>query len=317
MTAAPSVDALDPIVQELLHATKRFFFPAARDQTPKQIRTTLSQYVDSIWSDIPSEPVAHIEDRTIPNGSHSVPIRLYTPTDPRAIVMYFHGGGYVAGSIDTHDRMTRRLANGTNSQVVSVDYRLAPEHPYPAGPDDCLAATAWVADQHPGIPLLVAGDSAGGTMAITVTLRARDLGTLPIAGQVLIYPAVDVTASTDSMQRYATGFGLTRADMQYYYDAYLPDMSVRIADPYADPHLRTDLRRLPPALITTAGFDPLSDEGATYASRLVRCGVPVTYLPEPTLVHGYLELAAAVPAAEQARERVVQAINVMLAGKAF
>ncbi len=222
------------------------------------------------------------------------------------------GGGYVAGSIDTHDRMTRRLANGAGARVVSVGYRLAPEHPYPAGPDDCLAATVWSADRFAGAPVLVAGDSAGGTMAIAVTLRARDTGGLRIAGQALIYPAIDPSGSTESRQRFATGYGLTQADMQYYSDVYLPDPHIRTDDPCADLYHRYDLQDLPPALVTTAGFDPLLDEGAKYAARLIQSGVPVTYQPEPSLVHGYIDLVAVVSAASVARDHIIAWIDRMI-----
>ena len=314
----PVLEVLDPTLAGLLAASNGEIFPPASEQSPDELRHNVEAYVQTLWTGIPLEPVAAIQDLVIPSGTHDVPVRIYTPPNPRATIVYFHGGGYVAGSIDTHDRMTRRLANGAHARVVSVDYRLAPEHPYPAGLDDCMTATQWSADQFNGTPVLVAGDSAGGTLSIAVTLRTRDTGGPSIAGQVLIYPAIDHSGSTESRQRFASGYGLTQADMQYYSDVYLPDMRIRADDPYADLFGRHDLHDLPPALVTTAGFDPLRDEGAEYATRLIQSGVSTTYRPEPSLVHGYIDLvpidlAALVPAANEARNHIIDWIDRMIA----
>ncbi len=309
---APALEALDPTLAALLAASSGQIFPPARNQSPEQLRKNVDAYVESLCAGIPPESVADVEDLFIPGGAHEVPVRIYTPPNPRATIVYFHGGGYVAGSIDTHDRMTRRLANGARARVVSVDYRLAPEHPYPAGPDDCMTATVWSADRFTGDPLVVAGDSAGGTMTIAVTLMARDTRGPKIDAQVLIYPAIDPSGSTESRRRFATGYGLTQADMQYYSDVYLPDPHIRTDNPYADLYRRHDLHDLPPALVTTAGFDPLLDEGAEYAARLIRSGVPVTYQPAPSLVHGYIDLVAVVPQANVAREYIISWIDHMI-----
>ena len=300
----------------MLAASNGQVFPPARDQTPRQLRKSLSDYVATLWAGIAQEPVHTVEDRVLQHETQKIPVRIYTPPTPRATIVYFHGGGYVAGDLDTHDPMSRRLANGASARVVSVGYRLAPEHPYPAGVDDCLAATTWSAQQYPQLPLLVGGDSAGGTMAIAVTLRARDDHGPDIDGQALIYPAIDASGSTHSRQQFSTGYGLTQADMQYYADAYFPDPQIRINDPYADLFRRNDLHHLPPALITTAGFDPLLDEGAEYAARLIRAGVPVTYQPEPNLVHGYIDLAGIVPVAHAARHRIIGWADQLITGLA-
>ncbi|MBB5870026.1 acetyl esterase [Allocatelliglobosispora scoriae] len=247
--------------------------------------------------------VASVVDQVIP-GPQRIPVRIYRPLGAAAtglpVVTYLHGGGFVMCDLDTHDNACRAVAAGLPAIVVSVDYRLAPEHPFPAGPDDAYAATCWVADQAAswgGDParLIVAGDSAGGALAAATCLRARDLGGPPISAQLLIYPVTDCLAPRldvgDSL--------LTSAHMRWYTEQYL----ARPADaehPYASPLRAPDLTGLPPAVIVTAEHDPLRVEGEAFADALRQAGVAVVEHHIPGLFHGLFGLGALVPVARQA-----------------
>ncbi|MEQ4716595.1 alpha/beta hydrolase [Nonomuraea sp. B19D2] len=241
-----------------------------------------------------------------------VPVRVYRPlgvTGPTAPgVVFLHGGGWVIGDLDTHDMHARALAVAADAVVVSVDYRRAPEHPYPVPLDDCWAVTEHVA-QHAttlGIDptqLAVAGDSAGGNLAAAVALRARDAA-VPLRAQLLVYPVTDPTMSTTSYTTYANDHYLTADAMRWFIDAYLPDPAARTL-PLAAPLHAPDLAGLPPAIVVTAEYDPLRDEGAAYADRLRKAGVPTTEIGVPT-VHGFLEFVHEIPAALRARDNILR-----------
>jgi len=241
------------------------------------------------------------EDLTIagPAGD-ALPLRVYRPDPgPEAgsgagpappVVTYFHGGGWVLGGLDSHDRLCRELASQSGAVLVAVDYRLAPEHPFPAGLDDCLAATRWVAAHAAdlgadGSRLAVAGDSSGASLAAGVAAAARDLGGPPLALQALAYPALDPSMSTASYAQNADDPFLSRAEMESYWSLYLGGAA---PGPLAAPALATSLAGLPPAYLVLAGRDVLRDEGAAYAERLGEAGVPVQVRRREEMVHGFL-----------------------------
>jgi len=219
-------------------------------------------------------------------------LRLYRPVKSEKLpaLVYFHGGGWTIGDIDTHDVLCRQLAAGARCVVVSVDYRLAPEYPFPAAVDDCFAATRYVADNAAKLnigSIAVGGDSAGGNLAAAVSLLARDAGGPAIAFQLLIYPATDQRLATASHQRNAQGYLLTRDAIDYFRRAYLPDEK-DWTDWRASPLLAESHADLPPALVITAGFDPLLDEGRAYAERLKAAGGAVEYREYADMVHGFI-----------------------------
>jgi len=260
-------------------------------------------------------PIAETRDVAIPGPAGPIPARLYrsATAGPLPVLVFFHGGGWVVGNIDSHEAMCRHLANRAECAVLSVDYRMGPEHKFPAAVEDCFAATAWTADNGASLGvdprrLAVGGDSAGGNLAAVISLLARDKGAPRISCQVLIYPATDAAMRHDSVARYAEGYVLTRATMRWFYEQYLrtPDDA---ADWRVSPLLAPDLSRLPPAYVLTAGYDPLCDEGDAYAARLAAAGVPVTHRRFPGQVHGFVTNGRVIRAAETALDEVAAALK--------
>jgi acetyl esterase len=265
-------------------------------------------------------PVAEIVDLSAEGPRGAIPLRLYRPAlrsdAPAALPMlvYFHGGGWTIGDLDTHDVLCRQIANGSGCAVVSVDYRMGPEHRFPAAVDDCVAATYWLRRQSEALGLdatrlAVGGDSAGGNLAAVVAIVARDAGDLPLAYQLLIYPATDMRCGHPSHMTNGRGYLLESETIRYYHDNYIDDPAHDI-DWRASPILRADLTRLPPALVLTAGFDPLRDEGLEYADALVAAGNRATYVCFERQIHGFITMgkvldeantAVALCAAELAR----------------
>ena len=251
-------------------------------------------------------------------GPHGdIPIRVYTPAGGgaghRPVVVHFHGGGWVIGSIETHDPTCRDLAAAADVVVVSVDYRLAPEHPYPVPLDEAYAALEWVAANASDLGgdanrLIVAGDSAGGNLATAVCLVARDRGDPPITFQLLVYPATDLTMSHPSIVENGEGYLLSQADMRYFTGHYLSG-GADPRDPLVSPFFADDLGGLPPALVMTAEFDPLRDEGEAYAERLRDAGVPVEVRRYDGLIHGFFSMRELVPAAKPSLDHAVDAIR--------
>ncbi len=235
-----------------------------------------------------------IKDRTMAGPAGEIPLRIYMPAGNKAlpILLYFHGGGFVVGDLDTVDFRCRLLADWAGCVVVSVDYRLAPEHPYPAAVEDCFAATVWAAEQAAALGadadrIAVGGDSAGGNLAAVVALLAKEHGGPKLCFQYLVYPVTDATTETVSYHENGSGYGLTKDAMVWYWDNYAPDLARR-SEPYASPLRAPDLSGLPPALVVTAEFDPLRDEGEAYAARLREAGVPVELRRYDGMVHGFL-----------------------------
>jgi len=260
-------------------------------------------------------PIAETRDVAIPGPGGPIAARVYrsAKNGTLPVLVFFHGGGWVVGNIDSHEAMCRHLANRAECAVLSVDYRMGPEHKFPAAVEDCFAATAWTADNAAALGidsrrLAVGGDSAGGNLAAVVSLLARDKGAPRISCQVLIYPATDAAMRHDSVARYAEGYVLTRATMRWFYEQYLrtPDDA---ADWRVSPLLAPDLSHLPPAYVLTAGYDPLCDEGDAYAARLAAAGVPVTHRRFPGQVHGFVTNGRVIRAAETALDEVAAAVK--------
>ena len=250
--------------------------------------------------DVELPDIARVEARTIPgpDGAPDLPVRVYRPrldAAPLPLVVFFHGGGWVLCDLDTHEITCRQLANGTDAVVVSVDYRLAPEHRFPAAVEDAYAATTW-AHAHAAelgadpTRLAVAGDSAGGNLAAAVPLMARDRGGPPIIFQVLVYPALERSFDTASYRENAEGYFLTALQMRWYWEQYLGDDDDAATHPYAAPLRATSLRGLPPAHIVTAEYDPLRDEGEAYGRRLEEAGVPADVRRYDGMFHGFFSL---------------------------
>jgi acetyl esterase len=242
------------------------------------------------------DPIASTEDRRTPDG---IPLRVYRPlgsgSEPLPVLVFFHGGGWVLGDIETVDNLCRRLANASGCSVVSVDYRLAPETRYPGPLQDCYGAVRHVFDESESFRIdrqriAVGGDSAGGNLAAGVTLMAAELHEPSIAFQVLIYPITNFSFDTPSYAENSEGYGLSRDMMVWYWDQYLCDRDDGLSGG-ASPLRAVDLAGLPPAFIITAGFDVLRDEGQAYAARLEEAGVPVERKHYPGMIHGFLQMA--------------------------
>ena len=290
--------------------------------TPESMRAGYSALAAQVGAEM-----AEVVDRVIPGPDGSdLPIRSYRPYEAEErppVVVYLHGGGWTIGDLQTHDEPCRALAAGTGAVVVSVDYRLAPEHPFPAAVDDAYAAACFVAGNAEDLGvdadrLVVAGDSAGGNLAAAVSLLARDRSGPTIALQVLIYPAVDFDFDSGrwpSLEENATGYFLHLETMRWFADCY-GGTGLLAGDPSAAPIRATDHAGLPPVHVSVAGFDPLRDEGLGYAEALAGAGVPVTLCRHDDQVHGYWHFAPSVESSGAAREADIAAISVALAGLA-
>jgi acetyl esterase len=252
-----------------------------------------------------------VVDLTV-DGEAPVPVRLYRPTlQPRPLLVYFHGGGWTIGGLASHDRLCRQLARGADVAVLAVDYRRAPEHPWPAALQDALTVVRWARqapEQVATSRVGVAGDSAGGNLAALCCLSLRDAGEQQPAAQVLAYPNTDLTLSRPSVQAKGSGWGLDADDARWFVEQWVPDPARR-ADPRVSPLLEPDLIGLAPAVVVTAEHDPLRDEGDAYAAALSAAGVPVTHRSEAGLIHGFLGLDLISPAASRAAERLFNDVS--------
>ncbi|WP_205718016.1 alpha/beta hydrolase [Actinomadura soli] len=308
----------DPDIDEWLR--QRVQAPTAADTSVEGFRIHLRAGNELALGRLPDPPVAAAErDVVLETSGGPVPARVIEPatrlTD--ATIVFFHGGGWVAGDEHTHVQYSRRLAVETGSTVVGVGYRLAPEHPFPAAFDDCLAATLHVAGATPG-RTAVAGDSAGGQLAASVAIACRDRG-IPLAAQLLISPVTDVTggyadphvnARHPSRADRADGYGLTLAAMRWFAEQYVP--SGPGEDWRVSPLRASDLTGVAPAAVHTAGFDPLRDEGNAYATALQAAGVPVIHREWPTLNHSYFALGGVTTTAEHAAQQAATDLRTLL-----
>lgn len=288
---------LDPQVQWLIHLDQRLGTPPLTGPSVAAARANFEQSAQ-LLSPGDSCPSRDLE---VAGGAGSLRARLYEPRGAgRGLLVFFHGGGWVIGSLASHDGVCRALARRSGQRVLAVDYRLAPEHPFPAAAEDAQAAYGWAREhaRELGVDparIAVGGDSAGGNLAAVV---AQGPAPKPCF-QLLIYPGLDLFEEAPSFARFAEGFLLRCADIRWFQDHYVPEPARR-AEPQASPGRAAELSGLPPACVMTAGFDPLRDEGRDFARRLQAAGVRAEDRCYPGLVHGYLHLAAAVPAADRA-----------------
>jgi acetyl esterase/lipase len=295
-------DPLNGAVQELLDQLNAGF-PRVENMTGPQARAALAERRMPVNN---LDDVSRATDRMVPGPDGPVPVRIYephgAPSRDRAGIVFYHGGGFVFCDIESHDGFCRAMARGAQAVVISVDYRLAPEHPAPAAALDAFAAFRWAVDHAADLGIdpartMVAGDSAGGNLAAVIAILCRDRRVTPPAAQLLMYPAIDPTFDTDSYDRYATGYFNTRAAMQWYWHQYLGAQTV-FDPPYLVAPARADTHAgLAPAVIVTAGLDPLHSEGCDYARRLRDAGVPVVHRDFPGLFHGFMTIHAFPPAA--------------------
>jgi len=286
---------LHPEAQMVIDSQEELGIPQFNSLSVRGARELLNE----LWAlpDDP-EPVQSVSDYVIDGLSSGIPIRVYRPegSPPFPVLVFLHGGGWVTGNLDTHDSMCRALTNAGDCVVVSVEYRLAPEHPFPAAVEDCYAATKWAEENASAIHgdpsrLAIGGDSAGGNLAAVVSQRSRDRDGPDLAYQLLIYPVTDRSFDTTSYEENAEGYLLTKTDMEWYWDLYL-EHDVDGRHPYASPLKARDLSGLPPATVVTCGFDPLRDEGIAYANRLEGAGVDVELRNYGGQIHGFMGMLA-------------------------
>jgi acetyl esterase len=265
-------------------------------------------------------PMARVEGVTIPGPRGEIPARLYvalgSPQPPQPLLVYYHGGGWVIGDLETHDGICRFLAEHSDCRVLSVDYRLAPEHPFPEPVEDAVAAFSWAAENAGQLGadpdrIAIGGDSAGGNLATAVCIQARESRAPMPAVQLLLYPVTDAVGGQASRDTFANGFILTRADMKWFEDHYIPE-GIDGKDPRASMMRADDLSNLPPAYVATAGFDPLRDEAETYVERMREAGVSVVLQRHASLIHGFANLTAICPSAHTAMLEVAGALRMSL-----
>lgn len=304
---------VNPQAQVVLDQLAALDTPPIHLQEPQAVREA-----NRLPPVIPGADMAAVEDRAVPGPAGDIPVRVYRAVegDSLPLLVWYHGGGWVIGDLDTADVTCRELAARAGCVLVSVDYRLAPEHRFPAAHDDCYAATVWAAAHAAELgadagKLAVGGDSAGGNLAAVVSLRARDEGGPPIRFQLLVYPVTDRNFETASYRDNADGYLLTRDGMIWFWDHYLgPDGDG--AHPHASPLRAGSLAGLPPAHVVTAEYDPLRDEGEAYAERLREAGVPVTLTRYAGQIHAFFGMHGilddAARAADEAAERLKAAL---------
>lgn len=300
---------LDPDLATLLKVIENAGYPPLAEGTPEQARTGFRTLMVDFRNAAALAQVACVADETLAN---SIPARVYRPAAeaPVPTVVYLHGGGFVIGDLDTHDGVCRRLCRDTGAVVVSVDYPLAPEHHFPAAVEAAFAALTRVAERLDGYGadptrLAIGGDSAGANLAAVCTQLARTEGPA-LKAQLLVYPNVDLLGEYRSRSENAEGYFLTLADMQWFAEQYLgttesdPRLPELARDPRLSPLLAESLAGLPPAVVVTAEYDPLRDEGNAYAAALERAGVPVHHKEMPGLIHGFYGMEQFSPAVDRA-----------------
>ena len=296
---------LDPQAKAVMDQVAALGFPAAHTVSPQQARANAQARPRAAGPE-----VARVENRTIPGPDSQLPMRIYTPpgSGPFPALVWFHGGGWVVGDLESADATARHLTTGAGCVVVSVDYRLAPEAKFPGPAEDCYAATRWVAEHASEIDvsgnnLAVGGDSAGANLAAAVCLMVKDRGGPALGLQLLVYPVTDRNFQTDSYVENAEGYSLTRDTMIWYWDQYLANDG-DAGNAYAAPQQAKDLRGLPSAVVITAEYDPLRDEGEAYAQRLEAAGVPTTCTRYSGMIHGFFGMSAAV---DKGKDAIAQA----------
>jgi acetyl esterase len=301
---------LDTATEKFLEMLRSANLPPLHEGTIEAARAGMKANVAQMPG--APEPVHRVEDRTLPGAGHHVPVRLYWPRAANAgerlpIVVHFHGGGWAMGDLDTHDRMARYYCNHADAIVINVDYRRPPEDKFPAAVDDSYLAACWAAD-HAGeiggdpARLAVVGDSAGGNLAAVVCQIAKASKRPAIVFQALVYPVTDLDLSKryESREKFGGGYYfLSKRDMEWFAAFYLTNLPNEVADPRASPLVAHDLSGLPAAVVVTAGFDPLHDEGRAYADRLNAVGVPVEYRCFEGTIHAFMSFAPIIPVGEE------------------
>ena len=309
---------LDPIVKGFLDQMAAAGGPKMSEVGPAVARETFVAMMQLVGpKDV---PVGKTENLTVPGPGGPVPIRVYTPVaagrDPMPALIYYHGGGWVIGNIDTHDGLCRMMANEGGFRVISVDYRLGPEHKYPAAIDDSFAALSWVSANAASIGvdanrIAVGGDSAGGALAAEVAQLAKAKGGIDVACQMLLFPVTHIGAKTKSLSDFQAGYFLEKETLDWFYDCYLPANADK-SDPKISPLLAKDVSGLPPAYVMLGGFDPLHDEGLQYADKLRAAGVKVTLADYESLVHCFIYMQSFLPQAHEALTAASRAVAEML-----
>lgn len=280
--------------------------PKLHEMDPVTAREVMAPMVELL--DLPGIEIAQVADMSITGPGGEIPARLYVPAaaqGPGPVLVYFHGGGWVLGSIAQADSLCRHMAETLGMRVVSVDYRMAPEHVFPAAYDDCLAATKWVAGSPEALgasvsAVIVSGDSAGGNLAAAVSAS----GDAKPAAQLLFYPVTDISAQAPSYAEFAEGYFLERAGMEWFRDLYLPDPAMA-KDVRVSPLLADDLSKIPPTVIVTCELDVLRDEGRAYAAKLAQQGVRVSYSEARGLIHGIVNFRKVLPTGAREVDRVL------------
>jgi acetyl esterase len=312
--------SLHPLIQKTLN----FIYAGGREPLHFMSPAVARAHYEATHAflDMPLPQVDEVRDIIIPGPAGEIAARVYCPQGTAGhgdlpVMVYFHGGGWVIGSIKTHDRVCRYMANAAKAVVVSVDYRLAPEHKFPAGFEDCLAAVTWVSAHGGEIGadarhLAVAGDSAGGNLAAALTHWCRDHGGPHIAYQILIYPVTDpLEAGYASRSRYSEGYFLEQSMIDWFLAQYVSS-PVDGGNILVSPLRAENFAGLPPAFITTAGLDPLCDEGKAYADKLSAAGVPVTYRCHEQMIHGFITMGGLIPDARHAMNEAAHAFRKQL-----
>jgi acetyl esterase len=303
--------ALHPQAKAFLAGIEASGAPPLYELTPEEARAGTRMMTELIGD---GPQIATVEDFTIATTAGEISARRYVPENAPATILWIHGGGWVVCDLNTHDAVCRILAKSSGCRVIAVDYRRAPEHPFPAPLDDCWDALGAVAEQLGPSPLIIAGDSAGGNMAAACTLRARDRGGPELALQVLICPVLDHDTTNTSYRERGTGTDLfiTAKDMEWFWNHYIPDLGSRSV-PDASPLRAEDLSNLPPAIVITAEYDPLRDEGIAYAERLYAAGVPVTRRHYDDMFHDFFSFVNLIDAGNEAVEQVGTEIRTLVA----
>jgi len=302
---------LDPKCKMLLELLSPAGAPTLDQMSPPEAREMMLRMTGLRPG---GEAVKQVTNRNVPGPHGEIPIRVYTPegSGPLPIFVYFHGGGWVIGNLDTHDASCRTLTNLSGAIIVSVDYRLAPEHKFPIPFDDCYAAAGWAVENAKSLGgdpgrVAIGGDSAGGNLTATVALRARDERGPRFTHQLLVYPVTDAAYDTPSYRDNADGYFLTRSSMVWFWNHYLRDDRDR-DNPYASPLRAKNLEGLPPATVITAEYDPLRDEGEAYGARLEKAGVPTRVTRYDGMIHGFFGMTDVL---DQAKDAMGEAAAVL------